>query len=300
MHFPEPVISISIEPKSKADSDNLDLALDKLTLEDPTFKVQKDEDTGQTIISGMGELHLEILIDRLLREFNLKAHVGRPQVSYRETVTELIEAEGVFDRQTGGKSQYGSVQLKIEPNGSAPDFHFFNRLPEGLIPREFIPAIERGVRNRLKSGILAGYPMQRLRVTLTDATYRDMESTELAFEIAASLALEKGLKEAKPAILEPIMALEVVVPDDYLGDVLKDLNARKANILEITKRNNMNVVNARIPLRQIFGYATDLRSITQGRAVFTLQFAAYDFCDEAMQRKIIEKTRGFLPEFIKN
>lgn len=300
MDFPEPVLSVSIEPKSKTDTENLYNSLEKLTFEDPTFKVYQDKETGQTIISGMGELHLEILVDRMIREFNVRAHVGKPQVSYRETITKEAIGKGRFIRQSGGKGQYGVVEIKIEPNGTTRDFSFDNKIVGGAIPREFISAIEKGIRNRLKSGILAGYPIQKIKVTLINGAYHEVDSSELSFEIASSIALDDALKKAEPSILEPIMSLEVIVPDGYLGDVINDLNSRRANILGIRKRNNTNIVDSLIPLRKVFGYATDLRSITQGRAVFTLEFSKYDYCEQKIQKTIIEKTKGFIPEFLQN
>jgi elongation factor G len=301
MDFPEPVIAITIEPKSKADSDNLKLALEKLSYEDPTFRISEDEETGQIIISGMGELHLEILIDRLLREFKIQAHVGKPQVSYRETVE--IEAQGVgrFDRHAGGKSQYAVVNLTIKPDSNAVHgVTVQNNISKLDVPKVFFPAIERGIQNSVKSGVIAGYALHKVRVILDSGEYHESDSTELAYEVAAALALEDALYKAKPAILEPIMSLEVAVPDAYLGDIINDLNARRANILNMEKRNDSNIVDARIPLRESFGYATDLRSLSQGRAVFTMQFASYEYCDKKIQQEIVEKTRGFIPEFLQN
>jgi len=300
MVFPEPVVHVSIEPKSKADSEQLQASLEKLVTEDPTFRVEIDEESGQTIISGMGELHLEIFIDRLLREFNVKAHIGKPQVSYRETVTKSAVGIATFDRQTTGKGQYAKVELLVEPAGNIQDAIVENRLNGDVLPKEFIPAIKRGVINRLKSGILAGYPLQKLKVTITGGEYREDESTELAFEVAGSMALEEALMKTEPAILEPIMSLEVTVPDTYLGDVINDLNSRRANVTGMNKRGNINIVDASTPLREMFGYATDLRSITQGRANFTMKFSNHDFCDKKVQKTIIEKTRGFVPDFFKN
>ncbi len=300
MQFPEPVLSIAIEPRSKADSDNLVNALNKLADEDPTFRVHQDEETGQMIVSGMGELHLEILVERLLREFKVRAHIGKPQVSYRETIMASAEAEGRFNRPSGNKPQYGMVALQVIPDHTINDVVIENKVDAGLLPLDYIRAIERGLRNRFKSGILAGYPLQKMRVIITSAEYREEEATELAYEVAATIALDEALAKAQPALLEPIMSLEVIVPDEYLGDVLNDLNARRANIIGMTKRSDANVVDATVPLREMFGYATDLRSLTQGRAVFTLRFENYDYCDRKIQREIIEKTRGFIPEFLKS
>jgi len=301
MDFPEPVISITVEPKSKADSDNLKTALEKLSYEDPTFRITEDEETGQIIISGMGELHLEILIDRLLREYKVRAHVGKPQVSYRETVEAEAEGEGVFDRQTGNRIQYAAIRLRIAHDDTADHGVVVeNEISKTVIPKEYFPAIERGIQNSVKSGIIAGYPLHKIRVTLIDGKYRENDSTELAYEVAASLALENALYKAKPAILEPIMSIEVSVPDAYLGDVISDLNSRRANIVSIDKRNEINIVDGMIPLRESFGYATDLRSLSQGRAVFTIQFSSYELCDKKIQLEIVEKTRGFIPEFLQN
>ncbi len=300
MQFPEPVIKISIEPKSKADEENLINALNKLADEDPTFEISTDEETGQILIAGMGELHLEILVERLIREFNVKAHIGKPQVSYRETVVSVAEGEGRFVRQTGNKSQFAVVRLRIEPDSASNEVRIENRIVPGTLPKEFVPAIEKGIRNHVKSGVLAGYPLQKVRVIITGAEYREEESTELAFEVAAAMAFENALHKAEPALLEPIMALEVVVTDEYLGDVLSDLNTRRANIINVNKRGDANVIDAEAPLREMFGYATDLRSISQGRAVFTMKFSQFDYCDKRVQREIIEKARGFVPEFLKN
>ncbi|HPB00525.1 MAG TPA: elongation factor G [Candidatus Marinimicrobia bacterium] len=300
MQFPEPVIKISIEPKSKADEENLINALNKLADEDPTFEISTDEETGQILIAGMGELHLEILVERLIREFNVKAHIGKPQVSYRETVVSVAEGEGRFIRQTGNKSQFAVVRLRIEPDSASNEVRIENRIVPGTLPKEFVPAIEKGIRNHVKSGVLAGYPLQKVRVIITGAEYREEESTELAFEVAAAMAFENALHKAELALLEPIMALEVVVTDEYLGDVLSDLNTRRANIINVNKRGDANVIDAEAPLREMFGYATDLRSISQGRAVFTMKFSQFDYCDKRVQREIIEKARGFVPEFLKN
>jgi elongation factor G len=301
MDFPEPVISITVEPKSKADSDNLAISLEKLAYEDPTFRISQDEETGQIIISGMGELHLEILVDRLQREFRIRAHVGKPQVSYRETVENEATGEGRFDRQTGSKTQYAVIRLTVAHDGTAEHGVVIqNDIPKMSIPKEFFPAIERGVQNSVKSGVIAGYPLHKIRVRLIDGEYRESDSTVMAFEVAASMALEDALYKADPAILEPIMALEISVPDAYLGDVISDLNARRSNILSMNKRNDINIVDAMVPLRESFGYATDLRSLSQGRAVFTMRFSSYEYCDKKIQREIIEKARGFIPEFLQN
>jgi elongation factor G len=301
VQFPEPVISTTVEPKSKADSENLAAALEKLAYEDPTVRISQDEETGQTIISGMGELHLEILVDRLLREFKISAYVGKPQVSYRETVENEAYGEGHFERKTDTKTQFAVVRVHVAHDPQAEHgISINNRIYGAVIPREFFPAIERGVQNSAKSGLIAGYPLHKVRIDLIDGEYHQTESTELAFEIAAAMALEDALYKAMPALLEPIMALEVSVPDAYLGDVINDLNIRRANILNVSKRSEINIVDAMISLRESFGYATDLRSLSQGRAVFTLRFSSYEYCDKRLQREIIEKTRGFVPEFLKN
>lgn len=300
MEFPEPVISIAIEPRSKADEENLINALNKLADEDPTFRIQQDEETGQMVVSGMGELHLEILVERLLREFKVRAHIGKPQVSYRETVLTSAEGEGKFHRITGNKLQSAGVKVTVQPAAELTEVAIENRLPGNTLPSELVRAIERSLINRSKSGVLAGYPLQKLRIVLTGVEYNPEEASEIAFEVAAADALEKALVKAEPAILEPIMNLEVVVPDEYLGDVLNDLNARRANIVNMGRRTDANVIDARVPLREMFGYATDLRSLSQGRALFTLKFDNYDYCERQVQREIIEKTRGFIPEFLKN
>lgn len=301
MEFPESVISITIEPKSKSDSDNLKSALEKLSYEDPTFRISEDEDTGQIIISGMGELHLEILIDRLLREYKIQAHIGKPQVSYRETIETEVEGGAVFDRQTGNRNQFAAVKLRLSHDNAAEHGIIIkNEIPVTAVPREFFPAIERGIQNGAKSGILAGYPLHKVKITLIDGEYREHDSTELAYEVAAAQALKDALLKGQPAILEPIMALEVSVPDAYLGDVINDLNARRANIISMDKRNDINIVDGMIPLRESFGYATDLRSLSQGRAVFSMQFSSYEVCDKKIQREIVEKARGFIPEFLQN
>jgi len=276
IRFPEPVISVAIEPRTQADEDKMSVALARLEEEDPTFDVRIDEDTGQTIISGMGELHLEVLVDRMLREFRVWAKVGKPQVSYRETITRPERVEGRFIRQTGGRGQYGHVWLEIEPLGRGEGFKFEARTKGGLIPKEFIPAVEKGVREAMESGVLAGYPVVDLRVALVDGSYHEVDSSELAFKIAASMALKNGLQEAGPVLLEPIMKLEVIVPEEFTGEVVGDLSARRAQIGGMTPRENLQVVRAQAPLAQMFGYATALRSMTQGRGTFTMEFDHYD------------------------
>jgi len=274
--FPEPVISVAIEPRTQADQEKMSVALARLEEEDPTFDVRIDEDTGQTIISGMGELHLEVLVDRMLREFRVSAKVGKPQVSYRETLTRPARVEGRFIRQTGGRGQYGHVWLEIEPLGRGEGFKFEARTKGGVIPKEFIRAVEKGVREAMESGVLAGYPVVDLRVALVDGSYHEVDSSELAFKIAASMALKNGLQEAAPVLLEPIMKLEVIVPEQFTGEVVGDLSARRAQIGGMTPRGDLQVIRAQAPLAQMFSYATALRSMTQGRGTFTMEFDHYD------------------------
>lgn len=286
--FPTPVISVAIEPKTKADQDKLALSLAKMAEEDPTFKVKIDEETGQTVISGMGELHLEIIVDRLLREFNVEANVGKPQVSYRETVTSSAQAEGKYIRQTGGRGQYGHVWLRIEPLERGKGFIFENKVVSGAIPREFIPAVESGVRDAMESGVLAGYPMIDVKVVLFDGSYHPVDSSEIAFKIAASKAFKDAALKANPVLLEPIMHVEVIVPGEYLGDVLGDLTARRGHIEGIESQGPVQIVRARVPLANMFGYATDLRSITQGRGTHTLEFCRYEPVPKQIGDTLIE------------
>jgi len=276
IRFPEPVISVAIEPRTQVDEDKMSVALARLEEEDPTFDVRIDEDTGQTIISGMGELHLEVLVDRMLREFRVSGKVGKPQVSYRETITRPARVEGRFIRQTGGRGQYGHVWLEIEPLGRGEGFEFEARTKGGVMPKEFIPAVGKGVREAMESGVLAGYPVVDLRVALVDGSYHEVDSSELAFKIAASMALKNGLQEAGPVLLEPIMKLEVIVPEEFTGEVVGDLSARRAQIGGMTPRGDLQVIRAQAPLAQMFGYATALRSMTQGRGTFTMEFDHYD------------------------
>jgi len=293
MRFPEPVISVAIEPKTKADQDKLSASLSKLMDEDPTFRVTVDEDTGQTLISGMGELHLEIIVDRLLREFKVKATVSRPQVAYRETITKSVQAEGRFIRQTGGHGQYGHVVIRLEQAPSGAGYIFENKIVGGVIPREYISPISDGVKEAMNNGVVAGYPLVDIKVTLLDGSYHPVDSSELAFKTAGAIALHEGVKKAKPVLLEPMMKVEVVVPEEYLGDVLGDLNARKGRIGGIHQRKDAQVVSATVPLSEMFGYATDLRSKTQGRAVYTMQFSHYQEVPAAESQKIVERVRGF-------
>jgi elongation factor G len=276
MHFPEPVISVSIEPKTKADQDKLSSALGKLSEEDPTFLVYTDEDTGQTIIRGMGELHLEIIVDRMLREFKVGANVGRPQVAYKETISKTVEVEGKFIRQSGGRGQYGHVVIEIGPNETGKGFEFEDAIVGGVIPREYIPSVRVGIEGAMNSGILAGYPVQDVKVKLFDGSFHDVDSNEMAFKIAGSMALQAGCKKAGVVLLEPIMKLEVIVPEEYLGDVVGNLNSRRGKISGIMPRKDAQVVAAMAPLGEMFGYATELRSISQGRAIYTMQFSHYE------------------------
>jgi elongation factor G len=292
IEFPEPVISIAIEPKSKADQEKLGLSLQKLAAEDPSFRVRTDEETGQTIISGMGELHLEIIVDRLLREFNVGANVGKPQVAYKETVRKAVEQQGKFIRQTGGRGQYGDVWIKLEPQQPGVGFEFVDAVKGGAIPREYIPAVEKGIKEATENGALAGYPMVDVKVTLFDGSYHDVDSSEIAFKIAGSMAFKEAARKASPVLLEPIMSVEVVVPEDFMGDVIGDLNSRRGKVLGMDTRPAAQAIDARVPLAQMFGYATDLRSMTQGRATYTMQFSHYEPVPANVAEGIIAKLDG--------
>jgi elongation factor G len=291
MEFPEPVISVAIEPKTKADQDKLGEALSKLMDEDPTFRVTVDEETGQTLISGMGELHLEIIVDRLRREFRVEANIGKPQVAYKETIRKKARAEGKFIRQTGGRGQYGHVWIEIEPN-RGKGYEFIDAIVGGVIPKEFIPAVDQGIREAMQNGIIAGYPVVDVKVTLFDGSYHEVDSSDLAFKIAASIAFKEAAKQAEPVLLEPIMEVEVLTPDEYLGDVIGDLNSRRGRIEGINMRKDGQVVKALVPLAEMFGYATRLRSITQGRAIYTMQFHHYEEVPQQIADMIIEKVKG--------
>jgi elongation factor G len=276
LQIPKPVISIAIEPRSKADQERLGVSLAKIAAEDPSFTVRVDEETGETIISGMGELHLEIIVDRLVREFKVDANVGRPQVAYRETITRKVRAEGRFVRQTGGRGQYGHVWLELEPNDRGAGIEFRDRTVGGVVPREYIGAVERGAREALERGVFAGYPIVDVRVSLVDGSYHEVDSSEIAFTIAGSMAAKAGVKDGSPILLEPIMAVEVVVPEEFIGEVVGDFNGRRGRILQLETRPKVQMIKASVPLAQMFGYATDLRSATQGRATFHMQFSHYD------------------------
>ncbi len=292
IEFPEPVISVAIEPKTKADQEKLSQSLAKLAQEDPSFRVSFDEETGQTIISGMGELHLEIIVDRLLREFKVSANVGKPQVAYKETIRTAAKAEGKFVRQSGGRGQYGHVVIEIGPAETGKGFEFVNKIVGGTIPKEYIPAVEKGIKEALDSGVLAGYPVVDVRATLYDGSYHEVDSSEMAFKIAASMAFKEAAKKARPVLLEPIMSVEVVTPEEYMGDVMGDLNSRRGRIQSMEKRGNSQVIRAEVPLSEMFGYATDLRSKTQGRATYTMQFSRYEEVPKNISDAIIAKVKG--------
>jgi elongation factor G len=295
MDFPEPVISVAIEPKTKADEERLSLSLGRLALEDPTFKVAVDAETNQTLISGMGELHLEIIVDRLQREFKVDANVGRPQVAYRETIRRKAEARGRFVRQTGGRGQYGDVEIEIEPTEPGAGFVFENKIVGGAIPREYIPAAEKGIREAMESGVLAGYPVVDVQVSLLDGSYHEVDSSEMAFKIAGSMAFKEAVRKASPVLLEPIMQVEVVTPEEYMGSVHGDLAARRGRIVSMEARGSSQVIRAAVPLSSMFGYATDLRSMTQGRATYTMQFSRYEEIPAALAEEIMAKVAGRAP-----
>ncbi|MCL4351295.1 MAG: elongation factor G, partial [Firmicutes bacterium] len=289
MIFPEPVISVAIEPKTKADQDKMGTALSKLAEEDPTFRMFTDQETGQTIISGMGELHLEIIVDRLLREFKVQANVGKPQVAYKETIRREVEAEGKFIRQTGGRGQYGHVWIRVAPLEPGSGFEFVNKIVGGVVPREYIPAVETGIREALDTGVLAGYPTIDVRATLFDGSYHEVDSSEMAFKIAGSMGFKAAAQKANPVLLEPIMAVEVVVAEEYMGDVIGDLNSRRGRIEGMEPRaGGVQVIHGFVPLAEMFGYATDLRSRTQGRGTYTMQFAHYEEAPRHVTEQVIK------------
>lgn len=289
MQFPEPVISVAIEPKTKADQEKMSISLQKLSEEDPTFRTYTDPETGQTIISGMGELHLEIIVDRLLREFKVEANVGKPQVAYKETITKPVKAEGKFIRQSGGRGQYGHVWIEIEPADRGQGYEFVNKVVGGVIPKEYIPAVDLGIRDAMESGTLAGYPVVDVKATLYDGSYHEVDSSEMAFRIAGSIAFKEGMKKANPVLLEPVMKVEVVVPEEYMGDVMGDINARRGRIEGMEPRAGAAVIRGFVPLAEMFGYATDLRSKTQGRGTYTMQFSHYEEIPKNIVDKIIAK-----------
>ncbi len=289
MNFPEPVIAVAIEPKTKADQEKMGMALAKLMQEDPTFKVHTDKETGQTIIRGMGELHLEIITDRMVREFNVGANIGKPQVAYREAVTREAQGEGRFVRQSGGRGQYGHCKIRLKPGAEGHDFVFDNQIFGGVIPKEFVKPIEQGIKEAMETGVLAGYPTTGVHVELYDGSYHDVDSSEMAFKIAGSMAYQDAAKKAKPIIKEPIMDVEVVVPEEYMGDVIGDLNSRRGHIKHMEPRAGVQVITARVPLSEMFGYSTNLRSMTQGRGNYTMQFAVYDEVPKSVSEEIIAK-----------
>ncbi len=291
--FPEPVIHVAVEPKTKADQDKMSRALYALSEEDPTFQVHSDEETGQTVISGMGELHLEVLVDRMLREFSVDANVGKPQVAYRETIrSNAHKVEGRYIRQTGGRGQYGHVYLDIEPTGPGGGYEFIDKITGGVIPKEYISSVDAGIQEALTSGVLAGYPTVDVRVSLIDGSYHDVDSSEMAFKIAGSMAVKDACKKASPVLLEPIMAVEVVTPEDYMGDVVGDLNKRRGRIEGMEQRGSDQVITSQVPLSEMFGYATDLRSRTQGRATYTMQFHSYNEVPDSISKEIVARVRG--------
>lgn len=292
MKFPEPVIAMAIEPKTKQDQEKMGFALQKLAQEDPSFRVRTDEETAQTIIAGMGELHLEIIVDRMLREFKVEANVGKPEVAFRETIRRKAEAESKYVKQTGGRGQYGHVVLTVEPSEPGKGFEFVNKIAGGVIPREFIPAVEKGVRERLDAGVIAGYPLRDIRVTLTYGSYHDVDSNEMAFKIAGSMAFADACRKADPVLLEPIMKVEVLVPQDFMGDVIGNLNGRRGKVQGMKVRAGAQAIEASVPLSEMFGYATDLRSRTQGRATYSMEFDRYDQVPRQIAEGIIAKYRG--------
>ncbi|MEK7748504.1 MAG: elongation factor G, partial [Bacteroidota bacterium] len=292
MTFPEPVIDVAIEPKTKVDQEKMGEALQRLAEEDPTFRISSNEETGQTIVSGMGELHLEIIIDRMKREFKVEANVGKPQVAYKETITKKVTAEGKFIRQSGGRGQYGHVEIELEPNEKGKGFDFENSIVGGSVPKEYIKPTEQGIVEAMRNGVLAGYPVEDVKVKLIDGSFHAVDSSEMAFKIAGSMAFKEGARKAGPIVLEPIMDVEVVTPEEYLGDVMGDLNSRRGKIEGMTRRKDAHVVKAFVPLSEMFGYATQLRSMTQGRALYTMQFSHYEPVPKSISEQIVEKVRG--------
>ena len=292
MDFPDPVISVAVEPKSQADQEKMSIALGKLAQEDPSFRVESDEESGQTIISGMGELHLDVLVDRMRREFSVEANIGKPQVAYRETIRKVVEVEGKHVKQSGGRGQYGHVVLRLEPVDPDAEYEFVNEIVGGVVPREYIPAVDKGVLEQMQNGCLAGYPLLAMKVTLFDGSFHDVDSSEMAFKIAGSLALRKGALEADPALLEPMMAVEVVTPEEYMGDVMGDLNRRRGMVGGMEDSSSGKIINAEVPLSEMFGYATDLRSATQGRATYTMEFLKYAEVPAKIAESIIDRTAG--------
>ena len=292
MDFPEPVISVAVEPKSKADQEKMSIALGKLAQEDPSFRVESDEESGQTIISGMGELHLDVLVDRMRREFSVEANIGKPQVAYRETIKKAVEIEGKHVKQSGGRGQYGHVWLRLEPLDPDSEYEFVNEIVGGVVPREYIPAVDKGVKEQMQNGCLAGYPLLAMKVTLYDGSFHDVDSSEMAFKIAGSQALKKGALEADPALLEPMMAVEVVTPEEYMGDIIGDLNSRRGNVGSMDQRGNARVISCMVPLANMFGYVNTLRSMSQGRAQFSMHFDHYAELPAAVSEEVRERLAG--------
>jgi elongation factor G len=289
MEFPEPVISVAVEPRTKSDQEKMGMALSKLAQEDPSFRVHTDEESGQTIISGMGELHLEIIVDRMKREFSVEANVGAPQVAYRETMRKAVEQEGKFVRQSGGRGQYGHVWVKLEPQPPGTGYEFVNGIVGGVVPKEYIPAVDKGIREQMVNGVLAGYPVVDFKITLFDGSYHDVDSSEMAFKIAGSMAFKAACLAASPVLLEPIMKVEVVTPEDYMGDVMGDLNRRRGIVQGMEDSPSGKIIRAEVPLAEMFGYATDLRSATQGRATYSMEFAKYSEAPTNVADAVIKK-----------
>ena len=292
MDFPEPVISLSVEPKTKADQDKMGQALAKLQEEDPTFRAHTDQETGEVIIAGMGELHLDVLVDRMRREFNVEANVGAPQVSYRETFRQSAEVEGKFIRQSGGRGQFGHVWIEFSPNEVGKGFEFVNNVVGGSVPREYIPAVEAGIRDSLDNGVIAGYPLIDIKARLFDGSYHDVDSNEMAFKIAASMALKNAVAYVKPVLLEPMMKVDIVIPEEYMGDIMGDITSRRGRVEGMDARGNAQVVRTMVPLAEMFGYATSLRSNTQGRGVFSMVFDHYEEVPKSIAEEIIKKNKG--------
>ena len=289
MEFPEPVIAVAVEPKTKADQEKMGIALGKLAKEDPSFKVSTDEESGQTIIAGMGELHLDIIVDRMMREFDVACNVGTPQVAYRETITSFVEQENKFVKQSGGRGQYGHVYLRIEPQEPGAGYEFVDEVKGGVIPKEYIPAVNKGVQEQMQNGVIAGFPLVDLKVTVYDGSYHDVDSSEMAFKIAASMCLREGVKLANPQLLEPMMSVEVITPEDYMGDVMGDLNRRRGIVNAMDDTPAGKQIQAEVPLAEMFGYATDLRSMSQGRAIYSMEFVKYSAAPRNVADAVIEK-----------
>jgi elongation factor G len=286
------VIAVAVEPKTKADQEKMGIALSKLAAEDPSFRVRTDEESGQTIISGMGELHLEIIVDRMKREFNVEANVGAPQVAYRETIRKLVEQEGKFVRQSGGRGQYGHVWLRIEPKEAGTGYEFVNAIVGGAIPKEYVAPVDKGIQEQIQNGVIAGFPVVDVKVTLFDGSFHEVDSSESAFKIAGSMGFKEGAKKASPVLLEPIMAVEAVTPEEYMGDVMGDLNRRRGILQGMDEIPTGKVIRAEVPLSEMFGYATDLRSLTQGRASYSMQFAKYAEAPNSIAEAVIKKSQG--------